>query len=63
MRLSKEVRAALAELGRIGGKKGGPKGGKARARSMTPEERREAARKAVQARWDRAKARRKTEER
>jgi len=33
------------------GRKGGPKGGKARAEKMTPEERREAARKAARARW------------
>lgn len=33
------------------GRKGGLKGGKARAAKMTPEERREAARKAAQARW------------
>ncbi len=39
--------AAAVELGR----KGGLKGGKARAESMTPEERKEAARKAAQARW------------
>lgn len=38
---------AAVELGRLGGKKGG----KARASRMTPEERRESARKAVQARW------------
>jgi hypothetical protein len=37
------------------GRKGGLKGGKARAASMTPEERSESARKAVQARWERAK--------
>jgi hypothetical protein len=35
------------------GRKGGLKGGKARAASMTPEERKEAARKAAQARWTR----------
>jgi hypothetical protein len=35
-------------LGRLGGKKGGP----ARAAAMTPEERSEAARKAVLARWE-----------
>ncbi len=46
------MRAYLAELGR----KGGKIGGKARARKMTPEQRRESARKAVQARWARAKA-------
>lgn len=39
-------------LGRKGGKKGGP----ARAANMTPQERSEAARKAVQARWDKLKA-------
>jgi len=39
-------------LGRRGGKVGGP----ARAASMTAEERSNAARKAVQARWARAKA-------
>lgn len=39
--------AAAVELGR----KGGLKGGKARADSMTPDQRKEAARKAAQARW------------
>jgi hypothetical protein len=38
---------AAVELGR----KGGLKGGKARAESMTPEQRSEAARKAAQTRW------------
>jgi hypothetical protein len=38
---------AAVELGR----KGGLKGGKARAESMTPEQRSEAARRAAQARW------------
>lgn len=33
------------------GRKGGLKGGKARAASMTPEERSEAARRAAKARW------------
>ncbi|HUG64425.1 MAG TPA: hypothetical protein VMK83_04340 [Gaiellaceae bacterium] len=33
------------------GRRGGLKGGKARAASMTPEQRSEAARKAAQARW------------
>ena len=42
-------------MGRKGGLKGGKKGGKARARNMTPEERSESARKAVQARWAKAK--------
>lgn len=39
--------AAAVELGR----KGGLKGGKARAESMTPEQRSEAAKKAARARW------------
>ena len=38
---------AAVELGR----RGGLKGGKARAAAMTPEERRDSARKAAQARW------------
>jgi hypothetical protein len=33
------------------GRKGGLKGGKARAESMTPEQRKEAAQRAAQARW------------
>lgn len=39
------------------GRKGGQKGGKARAAKLTPEERSEAARKAVRARWERWRAR------
>jgi len=35
------------------GRKGGLKGGKARAAKLTPEERKEAARKAARARWER----------
>ncbi|MCK5126942.1 MAG: hypothetical protein KAR42_11865 [candidate division Zixibacteria bacterium] len=42
---------AAVALGRLGGLKGG----KARAKNMTPEERSEAARKAVKARWDKKK--------
>jgi hypothetical protein len=41
----------LRELARMLGRRGGKKGGKARAANMTPEERSEAARKAVRARW------------
>jgi hypothetical protein len=37
------------------GRKGGLKGGHARAAKMTPEERSESARKAVQARWEKVK--------
>ena len=37
------------------GRKGGLKGGKARAANMTPEQRSDAAKKAVNARWDKRK--------
>jgi hypothetical protein len=36
----------------VSGRKGGQKGGKARASRMTPEARRESAKKAARARWD-----------
>ncbi|MGD0868682.1 MAG: hypothetical protein ABSB88_03960 [Bryobacteraceae bacterium] len=48
--IMKKNPAAVA-LGRKGGKKGGP----ARAAKLTPEQRSESARKAVQARWSKAK--------
>lgn len=51
---SREKDPAAVALGRKGGLKGGP----ARAAKMTPEERRESARKAVLARWEREKNRR-----
>lgn len=38
------------------GRKGGQKGGKARAANLTPEQRREAARKAAAARWGRTRS-------
>ena len=44
-----EKNPAAVALGRLGGKKGG----KARADSLTPERRKEIARKAAQARWKR----------
>lgn len=50
---TKKKNPAAVALGRKGGLKGGP----ARAANMTPEERSESARKAVQARWDKAKKR------
>lgn len=49
--MKKRKDPAAVALGRKGGKKGGP----ARAAKMTPEERQESARKAVQARWKKAK--------
>jgi hypothetical protein len=44
---AKKKNPAAVSLGRKGGKKGGP----ARAAKLTPEQRSESARKAVQARW------------
>ena len=44
--------AEAVERGRLGGLRGG----KARAERMSPEERREAARKAAQARWKNSKS-------
>ena len=44
-----ERHAAAVALGRLGGKKGGP----ARARKLTPEQRRESAKKAAESRWRR----------
>jgi hypothetical protein len=43
----REKNPAAVALGKLGGKKGG----KARAEKMTPEERKESARKAAAARW------------
>jgi hypothetical protein len=43
-----ERREAARLLGRLGGQKGG----KARAEKLTPEQRKEIARKAARARWD-----------
>jgi hypothetical protein len=51
-RLSPLFREYFSKLGKKGGKKGGP----ARAANMTPKERSESARKAVQARWAKARA-------
>jgi hypothetical protein len=47
-RIPAAVRNYFSKLG----KKGGAKGGAARAAKMTPEERSESARRAVQARWE-----------
>jgi hypothetical protein len=49
-KMPQELRDYLAKLGKKGGKKGGP----ARAAAMTPEQRSESARKAVNARWKKA---------
>jgi len=50
-KLPPEIRDFFVRMG----KKGGASGGHARAAHMTPEQRSEAARKAVQARWAKAK--------
>ena len=46
--MTEEKNPAAVELGRLGGKKGG----KARAEKLSPERRKEIARKAAKARWD-----------
>lgn len=46
--MSEEKNKAAQELGRLGGLKGG----KARAEKLTPEQRKEIARKAAKVRWD-----------
>jgi hypothetical protein len=51
VKTGKKKDPAAVALGRKGGKKGGP----ARAANLTPKQRSESARKAVQARWAKAK--------
>ena len=53
------VSEVMREMGKKGGKAGGKKGGKARMAALTPEERKELARKAVQTRWAKTKKKRK----
>jgi hypothetical protein len=53
VKATKKKDPAAVALGRKGGKKGGP----ARAAKLTPKQRSESARKAVQARWTKAKER------
>jgi hypothetical protein len=53
------VSEVMRQMGKKGGKAGGKKGGKARMAALTPEERKELARKAVQTRWAKAKKKRK----
>jgi hypothetical protein len=52
----KKLPPEVLEFFKKQGAKGGKKGGAARALRMTPEERSEAARRAVQARWARIKS-------
>jgi hypothetical protein len=51
VKISPELSAYFAKLG----KKGGKRGGAVRAAAMTPEQRSESARKAVNARWAKKK--------
>ena len=53
------ISRVMREMGKRGGKKGGPKGGKSRMNSLTPEERKELARKAANKRWENARAKKK----
>lgn len=49
------ISEVMREMGRKGGKAAGGKGGKKRMAALTPEERKELARKAAQARWTKTK--------
>lgn len=49
------ISKVMREMGKKGGKAGGKKGGKARMASLTPEQRKELAKKAIQTRWANAK--------
>jgi hypothetical protein len=49
------ISEVMRKMGKKGGKAGGKKGGKARMASLTSEQRKELARKAVRARWAKAK--------
>ncbi len=53
------VSEVMRQMGKKGGKAGGKKGGKARMAALTPEQRKELARKAVRTRWAKAKKKRK----
>jgi hypothetical protein len=56
--MAEEKNPAAVALGRLGASKGG----KARAANMTPEQRSESARKAVNARWEKWRRERQQEE-
>jgi hypothetical protein len=49
------ISEVMREMGRKGGKAAKGKGVKARMAALSPEERKELARKAAKARWDKAK--------
>jgi len=49
------ISKVMREMGKKGGKAGGKKGGKARMAALTPEQRKELARRAIQTRWSKTK--------
>jgi hypothetical protein len=49
------ISKVMREMGKKGGKAGGKKGGKARMAALSPEERKELARRAIQTRWSKTK--------
>lgn len=49
------ISKVMREMGKKGGKAGGKKGGKARMAALTPEERKELARRAIRTRWAKSK--------
>jgi len=49
------ISKVMREMGRRGGKAAGGKGGKKRMAALSPQERKDLARKAAQARWGKAK--------
>jgi hypothetical protein len=49
------ISRVMREMGKKGGKAGGKKGGKARMAALTPEQRKELARRAIQTRWSKNK--------
>jgi general stress protein YciG len=53
------ISEVMREMGRKGGKAAGGKGGKNRMAALTPEQRKELARKAARARWTKTKKKRK----
>lgn len=57
------ISEVMREMGKRGGKAGGKKGGKARMAALTPEQRKELARKAVQMRWAKARKRKRSTKR
>jgi hypothetical protein len=55
------ISEVMREMGKKGGKAAGGKGGRKRMAALSPEERKELARKAAKARW--AKGKKRTEDR